>query len=103
MGMNSERYNDLEQGATLRQEMEARTLERALEARRAIATELGAMKSKDQILMLSNEEERMLRAFRAFRLRCKPGAVFKWQTHPENDGVVLAEETGLIADPQEIA
>lgn len=99
--MNPERYNNLERQATLRQEMESRTLDRALEARHAITTELEAMKSKDQILMLSNEEERMLRAFRAFRLRCKPGGVFKWQTHPENEGVVLAEEIGLIADPQE--
>lgn len=101
--MNAERYDELMSEATIHREMEARTLTEALDAKRAIQTELEAMKSQDKILMLSDEEERMLRAFRAFRLRCKPGGVFRWQTHPENEGVVLAVDSGLVSDPQEVA
>lgn len=40
-----------------------------------------------ELTTLTEEEERMLHAFRLFKdKRHKPGAVFKWQTHPDSAG-----------------
>jgi len=60
------------------------------------------MKAEDKVLVLSAEEEDMLRSFRRFKLRMrKNGEVFTWQTHlPE--GVQIAEETGVILHPSEV-
>ena len=60
------------------------------------------MKAEDKILVLSAEEEDMLRSFRRFKLRMhKNGEVFTWQTILPK-GVQIAEETGVIVDPREI-
>lgn len=95
-------YDDLQKRAALLLENEARLLEQKLAAKKHITTELEAMRSEDKILILSAEEERMLRAFRAFRLNCKSGSVFNWQTRPD-DAVIAAGDTGLIRDPQEVS
>ncbi len=60
------------------------------------------MKAEDKVLVLTAEEEDMLRSFRRFKLRMrKNGEVFTWQTCiPE--GVTLAEETGAIVHPNEV-
>jgi len=72
-----------------------------LEAEATVGDVIEQMKNEGKALVLSDEEEQMLRSFRKFKLRMsKNGEVFKWQTRlPE--GVTLAEETGLIAHPQE--
>jgi hypothetical protein len=59
------------------------------------------MKAEDKVLVLTEEEENMLRSFRRFKLRMrKHGEVFKWQTRmPE--GVQIAEDTGQIVHPSE--
>ena len=67
-----------------------------------VKAELEAMRAEDKVLIMSAEEERMIRSLRRFKLSCKPGAVFKWQTRPE-EGVLVSQETGLIRDPQEVA
>ena len=74
-----------------------------LEARERVHKEIEAMKAEGKALELSDEEEQMLRSFRRFKLRMrKNGEVFKWQTRlPE--GVALAEQTGSIVHPQEVA
>ena len=69
---------------------------------KAIGQVFDRMVEQGQAHLISNEEERLLKAFRRFKLGCKPGAVFKWQTHPEA-GVIVTTETGLIRDPQEVA
>lgn len=79
---------------------------RKLEAARAIELRMEEMKCEDKILILSMEEERMLRAFRSFRLRSKYGDVFKWRVKGlgaalEGGRVEVYRETGLIVDPQE--
>lgn len=102
MGMQQEQYNELNERSAELLERNALTLEAALAAKQKVTSVLEAMKSEDKILMLTEEEERMLRAFRAFQSGCKPGAVFKWQTRPAEPGVVLAQDTGLIRDPQEV-
>ena len=96
--MQTERFDELT-------ERSAKSLSNTPEAlaRDAVLIELEAMKAEDKILMLSAEEERLLRAFRAFKPAAKPGSVFKWQTHPETSSeLVVATDTGLIRDPQEV-
>lgn len=80
--MQQESFNELKERASKLFEENTQTLESALGAKQKINTILEAMKSEDKILMLTKEEERMLRAFRAFQLSCKPGAIFRWQTRP---------------------
>ena len=78
--MQEKMYDKLgDRAAELFKEAQIKALHRET-AKEKIKTVLEAMRSENKILMLTKEEERMLRAFRAFQLSCKPGAVFKWQT-----------------------
>lgn len=78
---------------------------KALEADAVIRERLEEMKGDGSVLMLSEDEERMLRAYRSFRLRSKYGDVFKWRCHSKKDvlagSVEVCRETGLIVDPRE--
>jgi len=99
--MNQENFQQLDENATRRyQEM---YLDRHLKAQAAIQTELTEMVEQEKAFILTDEEERLLRCFRQFRARnIKPGAVFKWQTHPEA-GVILAPKEGvLVRDPSDL-
>ena len=81
----------------------AQDVDQAGAAAKQINTELAAMRDEDKILILTDEEERLLRSFRAFKSRShKPGAVFKWQTHPET-GITTPPERVLIEDPQDVS
>ncbi len=71
-------------------------------AQQVIRSQVDQMLASGEALTLTDEEERMLRSFRRFKLSCKPGAVFKWQTRPE-EGVLVSQETGLVRDPQEVS
>ncbi len=98
--MGPDKFNELESRASsimLADEM------KQLEARSRVAKEIELMKAEGKAIELSEEEEQLLRSFRRFKLRMrKSGEVFTWQTSlPE--GVQIAEETGLIAHPSEIA
>jgi hypothetical protein len=91
------------------QERSSRTLEelqqamtRKLEAQSVIHSEIEAMRREDKILALTEEEERLLRSFRGFKARVKPGGVFKWQTRPDEE-VVLAPETAMVTDAQDVS
>ena len=54
------------------------------------AEELGELAKSHEVFQLTEEEERMLFAFREFKARKqKPGAVFTWQTHPITPGGAL--------------
>lgn len=97
--MQDMKYAELEDRASLIAEMDAI---KKLEARARVAAEIERMKEEGKALVLTDEEERMLREFRKFKEQCKPGAVFKWQTRPP-EGVTLATETGLVTDPQNVS
>jgi hypothetical protein len=75
MGMNNETLQDLKLMAARRLELES--LFNRAEARSVIAREMGEKLATDEITIMSDEEERMLRSFRKFKLQAKPGAVFK--------------------------
>lgn len=79
---------------------------KALEADAVIRQRLEEMKGDGSVLMLSEDEERMLRAYRSFRLRSKYGDVFKWRCHGKDaaitgEAIEVHRETGLIVDPRE--
>lgn len=100
--MNSENFNELRDRAagsvdrTLAEEFFDQSI------RKAILDETEKMVESGQAYQLTDEEERLLRSFRRFHLRCKPGAVFKWQTRPVAEGVTIEPNTGLISDPHEV-
>ncbi len=98
--MQEQKYHELENRAS---DVPAHwDVVRQLEARVRVQQEIEAMKAEGKALVLTEEEENMLRSFRRFKLRMrKNGEVFKWQTCvPE--GVTIAEESGLIVHPQEV-
>lgn len=95
LNMQMQQFDELGERATAGLNSQvAADMDQAGDAAKAINTELAAMRDEDKILILSDEEERMLRSFRGFKSTCqKPGAVFKWQTHPE---------TGITTPPDSV-
>lgn len=73
------------------------------QAESVIHRQLENLKAQDKVLILSDEEERMLASFRRFKAKMrKPSEIFTWQTR-RADGVIEAPERFLIEDPQEVA
>jgi hypothetical protein len=101
--MNVERLDELQTSATAELFTDAEQ-DRSRAAKKAIAKELMRMAEAQEVNILSDEEERMIRSLRRFKSTCKPGAVFKWQTRPA-DGVVITPENApvMIHDPQEVS
>lgn len=99
--MQELKYNELETRASAELEQEFSALERKLMARQMIHREIEEMKKTGEAHSLSDEEVRLLTAFRRFKAQCKAGNVFKWQTRPA-EGVTLHTDTSLISDPQEV-
>jgi hypothetical protein len=103
MGMNSEKFSDLEVTSAAALEKFATTLDRKLEAREVVRQTMEDLKRAGEALELSDEEIRLLQELRKFKASCKPGAVFKWQTQPSQPGgVIIGEDTALIEDPQRV-
>ncbi len=71
--------------------------------RAEIANELKAKAEAGEVLILSDEEERLLKSFRAFKATAqKQGVVFKWQTGPEGL-VVEPPQQFVVTDPQDVS
>jgi hypothetical protein len=97
--MQEMKYSELENRASL---MAAEIDDvRNLEARSRVRGVIEQMKEEGKALVLTDEEENMLRSFRRFKIRMRrQGEVFTWQTRiPE--GVQIVEETAEIRHPQE--
>lgn len=98
--MQEQKYEELENRASHSQEADAI---KKLEARSRIHREIELMKEEGKALVLTAEEEDMLRTFRRFKLRMrKDGEVFTWQTR-RPEGVQIVEETAEIIHPSENA
>ena len=105
--MNAETLNDVAVRAAEElfraEEPISPTLLRKLAAEK-VRAEIEAQLEAGRVLKLTDEEIRALRALRRFRQTCKPGAVFKWQTAPDDSiGVVLAGDSVHITDPQDLS
>jgi hypothetical protein len=96
--MQEPKYHELEQRASI-----AALLDdfKKQEARIRVHDVIEEMKNEGTALILTEEEENMLRSFRRFKLRMrKNGEVFRWQSRiPE--GVQIVEETAEIVHPSE--
>lgn len=99
--MNQNTYNELEQRSD-------EELKRAFsqitqkQAESVIHRQLENLKAQDKILILTDEEERLLAAFRRFKARCrKDGMVFTWQTRRE-PGIIQPQDGFLIESPEEM-
>ena len=96
--MQDRKYAELEERAL---PSEIRDGPMRAEAQSRIHSIIEQMKDEGKALVLTGEEEKMLRSFRRFKLRMrKDGEVFTWQTRRE-EGVQLAEETAEIVHPAE--
>ena len=72
-------------------------------ARSVIHQQIENLKATGKVLILSEEEERLLASFRRFKATCKKaGEVFKWQTKPDKEVVIEAPQRVLIYDPAEV-
>lgn len=71
-------------------------------AEHVIAEKVEQMKANGEAHELTDDEERMLLAYKAFNARSKPGSVFSWRT-PKTAGIVLPTTTSLIHDPQQVS
>ena len=100
LGIQELKYRELENRASDSGDLD---LVRKMEARSRVRDVINQMKEEGQALILTPEEENMLRSFRRFKLRMrKQGEIFTWQTRIP-DGVELVEETGLVMHPSEVA
>lgn len=100
--MQEQKIEELEQRSSEALEREQSALMRKLEAQKIIHSEIEAMRAEGKVQSLTEEEERMLRSFRGFKARTKPGGVFKWQTRPDAE-VVEAPEVTLVTDAQDVS
>jgi hypothetical protein len=98
--MESREFEELSERSGALLEGKMTTLARKLEARMVVEREIEAMKAEGKAHEITEEEIRMIRAFRSFKTRCKAGDVFKWQTRPV-EGVTIHQDTSLIQDPQD--
>lgn len=74
---------------------------RKLEAKAIVDETVQAMKERGEAFELTEEEEKMLVAFRRFKLRMrKDGEVFTWQSR-KPEGVQIVQDTAEIVHPNE--
>ena len=97
--MQEERFRQLENRAS---KLFPKDKLNRLEAETLVHDEIERMKDQGEAFVISEEEEKMLVAFRAFKLRMRHHVeFFRWKTQIEK-GVVLAKTSGLIVHPQEV-
>jgi hypothetical protein len=100
--MNSDRYDELQLAASAGLFTDEEQ-DRSKAAKKAIEQEMLRMTAAEEIHLLSDEEERMIRSLRRFKATCKPGAVFKWQTRPVEGIITPQNAPMMVRDPQEVS
>lgn len=70
-------------------------------ARKAIEQKIEEMKKDDRVFEMTDEEVRLLKAFRQFK-RLRSCGTFSWQILPDY-GIVLPGDGSLIRDPQDVS
>lgn len=102
--MNSTELNAMQAASTskLRQAFDGLVKEKA---EHLIDLEVQQRIEAGMAFKLSDDEERLLLAYRRFVARSRPGMVFSWQTpndDPSGVTLVLPSEPALIHDPREV-
>lgn len=91
-------YSDLEIRSAIAGQLDAVA---QLETSARVRKELKKMEDSGEALVLSSEEDSMLRQFRRFKLRMrKNGEVFTWQTR-KPEGIEIVQDSALILHPSE--
>jgi hypothetical protein len=73
-------------------------------AEHAVESELEIRKNQGEYFVLSEDEIDMLKAYRAFRTKKKPGSVFSWRTLPANKAeIIVPTEPVLVQHPQDVS
>lgn len=83
-----------------------RRQERRELAAETVRAEMAAMEAAGRVLQLTDEEVRLLRAFRRFKATMKKaGKCFRWQTVPLETDVLVVDcgDAAHIIDPQDVS
>lgn len=99
--MNTEKFAELESKAS--ESLVSRMQALREQADQVIHEQVETMKASGAALELSDDEERMLRAYKAFVRRTKPGAVFSWKTPVVPAAIVTPDDVSIILDPQDVS
>lgn len=100
--MNSDYRPELTERAAGELEKLFPALEQKLAAKRKVEKALDEMVAEDKVLILNDDEEAMIRAYRRWRVRqTKNGATFRWQISFNEAEIEVVQETGFIAHPNE--
>ena len=74
------------------------------QAEQVVAERVEALKATGDAIELSDEEIRMIRAYRRFVSRTKPGGVFSWRSRDATENkIVTPGDVSIILDPQEVS
>lgn len=91
--MNAETLRSIPEGVA-----DAECLPESLSKR--LYQEMERLVKTEEVLILSDEEIRMVKSLRKFRaIARKSGVIFTWQTTPDERAIVAGDEAGLIVDP----
>jgi hypothetical protein len=58
------------------------------------------MVEEDKAIILSEDEERLLKAYRQFVAASMPGSTFAWITPEDDTKIMLPETPSIIQDPR---
>ena len=61
------------------------------------------MKASGEAMEWSADEERLLRAYRGFVTRTKPGTVFSWESPKATSQIVTPADVSIIRDPSDVS
>jgi len=66
-----------------------------------VAEQLEVMKEEGSVLEMSEDEIDLIKAYRRFKERSKPGSVFGWKS-PIDSKIVIPNQVSLLVDPREV-
>lgn len=68
-----------------------------------IHRKMEGMVDEGEAFALTDDEERLLTAYRGFKSRSMPGAVFSWTTPTDSAEIVVPATPSLIHDPRDVS
>ena len=97
--MQAEKFDDLVENAG--ESLASRFGLLREKAEHMIAEQVEVMKEQGKAYELSDDEIRLLKAYRRFVARAAAGQVFSWYV-PHEVGIVLPPDVSIIVDPREV-
>jgi len=100
--MQEKPYNDLPGEVSEKIAAAFRVPQTARVAKQVLYDRLKELAETGELQRLSDEECQLVAEFRRFKAITKAGAVFKWQTRPDEQLVIVPPDSVLIAHPQSV-